>query len=317
MNKSIQIETRADFSKEKILNIKNELVSCLVGLGSDFSVVTTGSFARNEASDKSDLDFFLIHGEPLDSEKTTIISGKINDSITPLLKKSVGDSNTFGVHQCIDEMLNNIGGTGDSNENLTRRVLFLLEGRCLWNNDKFSDFRNRLLSTYIKDRASEHHLPKFLLNDVIRYYRTICTDFEYKTYECDKTWGLRNIKLMFSRKLLYFSGVVAIADTCHRTPKEKIKRLSYLFDMTPIERVRHICGEQASKNLFEMYSEFLEEISNPEVRAKLDAVQQENSSKCEEFRKLKNDGHRFSFELTNMLRKTFDASHPIHHSLIL
>jgi len=47
---------------------------------------------------------------------------------------------------------------------------------------------------------------RFLLHDLIRYYRTICVDFEYKTYENGKPWGDRNIKIQFSRKFLYFSN---------------------------------------------------------------------------------------------------------------
>ncbi len=317
MSKSEFIKLSETFTESQIVSFRDYLNVHLLNQSKNFTVVTGGSYARGEASPESDLDYFIIYDKDFSKEQEAAVKAIVSEFVKQKLPKDVGDTNTFGEITSIDTMLTNIGGTGDSNDKLTRRILFLLEAKCLWNDESFNDYQTRLLDTYIKDSVSEHHLAKFLLNDVIRYYRTICTDFEFKTCESDKSWGLRNIKLMFSRKLLYFSGVVAIADTCHRTKQEKIERLSALLSMTPIDRISSVCGTHNSKNVLDMYAEFLGKISDPAIRKTLEGVTQKENKSVPQFRNLKNHGHRFSFELTNLLSKTYDASHPIHHSLIM
>ena len=72
-----------------------------------------------------------------------------------------------------------IGLDADTNTNFTRRMLLLLESR---------ELHGRRAA--LGDRADPRPLPyeshtrrrppRFLLNDVVRYWRTICVDFEGK-----------------------------------------------------------------------------------------------------------------------------------------
>jgi hypothetical protein len=75
----------------------------------------------------------------------------------------------------------------------------------------------------------------------------MCVDFEYKTVEEGKDWGIRNIKLIFSRKLIYFSGVLIAAQMAQRTYKEKLEIAEHLMDLTPLERIMEVCGISANK----------------------------------------------------------------------
>ena len=92
----------------------------------------------------------------------------------------------------------------------------------------------------------------FLLNDIIRYYRTITIDFEFKTSETGKSWGLRNIKLTYSRKLIYFVGLLMVAKTQDLEKDEKANILIKYINMTPIERIECIVlDKEIKKQTFE------------------------------------------------------------------
>lgn len=50
-------------------------------------------------------------------------------------------------------------------------------------------------------------VPRFLLNDIVRYWRTVTVDFvEKQRGQAGHGWGLRNAKLRMSRKLIFATG---------------------------------------------------------------------------------------------------------------
>jgi predicted nucleotidyltransferase len=305
-SKNVIDKLRTDFEE----NIKSQ----------NFCVVTTGSFARCEASNASDLDYFIItknnqkNIEPTDSCKTQII-GIINKYV----KNETGDTETFGQDAVvnIEDLTTNIGGSKDGNAQFTRRMLFLLEGKCLYNVKLFNSFKKQLIGEYIKVTVSDHQLSRFFLNDIIRFYRTMTTDFEHKTSEKSKPWGLRNIKLTFSRKLLYFGGVITVAQTAQKTRDIKISETLKLLDMSPLERIEYIANYRVDK-VFRLYDFFLEKISNDKIREELEKVKIDTDPKNnpEIFRELKNESKHFSWALSTLLREIYDEAHPIHHALI-
>jgi hypothetical protein len=89
-----------------------------------------------------------------------------------------------------------------------------------------------------------------------------------------------------------------------------------MFSMTPLERIKYVCGDSQSKRLFEMYDVFLGEIGDESLREKLNDMTREQSKTDSQFRRLKNEGHYFSRELMGLFHKTFHASHPIHMAVI-
>jgi hypothetical protein len=214
-------------------------------------------------------------------------------------------------------MLRNIGGEGDDNQKITRRMLFLLEGEWLFNEKGLRSVRRQILERYIGVGMTDHQLALFLLNDIIRYYRTIAVDYEFKTAEGEspKPWGIRNIKLVFSRKLLYASGLFSVAMTADRARDQKIELLENLFDLPAIERMISICGLPKMEAVLSSYNHFLGRLEDPEVRDRLKGLGKDERDDPL-FRELKNEGHHFTRELLKLFENTFDSTHPIRRAVV-
>lgn len=293
----------------KLVQVEKGLDGILLG--------TYGSYARREASQQSDLDFFVICKNATQIESAKMIVEPIATQLIKVAGREPSAKGAFGEVEDLETMLSNIGGNDDHNSKITRRILFLLEGEWLGNKSMFEDVLQQLLSKYVREAITSHQLALFLLNDIIRYYRTICVDFEYKTIQDadPKPWGTRNIKLVFSRKLLYFSGLLMVAETAQRTYAEKMKSLVRLSSMPVADRVIDVCGERAVFAL-KLYDEFMEALASLEVRQSLDDTKADERTK-EPFRTLKDKGHHFSWSLVSLLRETYDVSHPIHRAIVL
>lgn len=306
------IKKASTYSKDAIDKVRGELEG---KVNTDFlTVVTVGSFARGEASDQSDIDFYVIYdSDNIEKGEVEKIYDDIKKSVKKLDVRMPSDDGAFDALVKRSDFLVNFGGNDDFNNNLTRRMLFLMECKWIFNEYFYESLFEDVVNKYVKEEITQHQLCRFLLNDLIRYYRTMCVDFEFKTDEKGKTWGDRNIKLLFSRKLLYFSGVLTIAETVQHTYITKRNILRKYLLLTPIERIQGICGGRSNKVL-EMYDEFISNMSRAEVREMLNKTHR-TGGQSEEFRQLKNMGHHFSWELSKLLNSTYDISHPIHHAI--
>jgi predicted nucleotidyltransferase len=309
------IEAAKSFSEGKLGELRTALST---ELRSSELVVTCGSYARREASSSSDMDYYVI----LDDGCSELVSAAADEATKRAVKRIVGklpsSEGAFATNIYKKELLENYGGSRDSNETITRRMLYLLEGEYLTQAAEFKKIRSKILEKYISNTPGDHQIAFYLLNDIIRYWRTLAVDYADKTHGAikPKPWAVRNIKLIFSRKLIYASGLFSVALTADRSQSDKIEILEYLFSMTPIDRIKYVCGASLSDRLFEMYSFFLNEIGENSVREHLNSLTREASKSDKIFRKLKNEGHYFSRELMGLFSKTFHPSHPIHMAVI-
>ena len=280
----------------------------------DAVVVACGSFARREACAASDLDYFIIRRDR-DGDGEPAWAGALHTALKRAVPVEAARGGPFAAIERLPDMVRNMGGQDDTNQRLTRRMLFLLEGEPLSDAEGFRASRRALLTRYIAPRVGDGMLPLFLLNDLIRYYRTIAVDYEFKTGEADKPWGLRNLKLVFSRKLLYSSGLFALGTTLAGPAGAKIERLEALLGLTPLDRMAAVCGAAAVGPIFDGYDHFLERLSKPGVRRHLEHLTRRERDDPV-FRDLKDAGYGFTKDLAALFESTFDHVHPIRRAIV-
>ena len=310
------------FTEDKLKQIRSALDSELKNSPhkEKITIVTVGSYSRGEASESSDLDLYILFDSDRDAEDVigTELGNlqKILDSYVPT---ETGSTGTFGADVCIrfTNILSNIGGKDDTNADITRRLLFLLEGTWLYGEARFRQYRQDLLARYIKPNGSDGKLARFLLNDIIRYYRTIATDFEYKVSDQQQEWGLRQVKLRFSRKILYFSGIVAVAETADLAQRQTLEKIGEWFDCQGLEKIYRASPELSqTRQVLQLYECFLEQISNPDTRQALEQLQKEERDRCRPYCELREKGNELSDVLAEWLRVQYPDEHQIHQALL-
>lgn len=323
-----QLQRAHGHSAQLLDALRGELATALAGSphAQRLCVVVGGSYGRGEACPASDLDYYLL----LDDCPAAALAAErdaVHGIVAARVAQESGDSGLFGAAavQEFAPLLAHIGGSEDSTCALTRRLSLLLEGRCLYGAALFERLRGRLLDAYLARGNRDKTISRFLLNDVIRYYRTIAIDFQHKAGVDGKAWGLRSIKLKFSRKLLYFAAVAAIAETARPLPAdERRARLLALFALPPLQRIRHIAADappgsalaERTAELFAIYEFFLAQTAVAANRRALEEVCEERRADSPLYMALRRSSKAFSAALRDWLRERYPAEHPIHDALL-
>jgi hypothetical protein len=178
----------------------------------DVAVVLFGSWGRHELTEHSDDDWLLL------------VDGPLRDTLRPGVEevravlgagaRQPGTQGAFGTVSAGRDLVQHIGLEEDDNRNLTQRMLLMLESVAVVGDDVHRRCTEQVLDRYLAEGRSDHRPPRFFLNDVMRYWRTIAVDFAGKHREDERKWGLRNAKLRTSRKMLFAGGLVPIL-RCH------------------------------------------------------------------------------------------------------
>lgn len=318
-------------ARERTEDVVGRLGGALADLhDANCSVVVTGSLGRTEATAGSDADWVLLVDGPSDPEHA-MLARKIEQRVRAIVPKEVGPTGTFADIVASHELVHYIAGTRDSNENLTRRILLLSESRALTNAVVRERVIRNILARYVlhdrpvRSRSGRRQtVAHFLLNDVVRYWRTMASDYASKMWERSrKGWGIRNVKLRFSRKLLFTSGLLAAFAGDLFAPAELHKvendEQYYLMladlirtqtDVPPLELLARVVLEagdnDVADDIFSSYDQFLQALSDQDARTKLEAVRFEDALADPTYAGLRDVSQRFRRGLTRLF---FDV-HP-------
>lgn len=190
-----------------------------VGRADRLAVVLFGSWGRDELTPGSDDDWALLADGPADPDDPVVAEALAETGrVLGAAAREPGTQQQFGVAFSGAELVDNIGLDADTNANLTRRMLLLLESRAVVGHDVHARCFGQVLDAYLGHGVRDYRPPRFLLNDLVRYWRTMCVDFEGKrrgaTGGDDTKYASRNAKLRTSRKVLFAGGLLPVL-LCH------------------------------------------------------------------------------------------------------
>jgi len=325
-----QLRLARDFS----LKTRGELDALLTNevgkyASEDTSLVVFGSLARGEWTSGSDLDWtYLIDGEA--NPEHLVIAQKIQKVLRGHkdLFPPPGQTGTFGNMAFSHDIIHQIGGQNDTNKNTTQRILLLLESGVI---GKRTDAYDRVIKGVIDRYLEEdnNHLltpdhkkfrvPRFLLNDIVRFWRIMAVDFASKQRDRGgEGWGLRNAKLRMSRKLIFASGLLVCFDANLdpdlqgeiSTDKNgiKLKLLQHIRDhvrLTPLQILersveRYKIPPSIGKTLFDSYADFLKILNDKKARKALENLRSEHSRTDSTFKRVRKISEAFEHALDHI-----------------
>jgi putative nucleotidyltransferase DUF294 len=249
------------------------------------SVVLFGSWGRRELTRGSDDDWAILvddaaneHAAPGPEAVAAALEGG----------RGPGRSGVFGGRILCDDLLSRIGLDSDSNANLTRRMLLMLESQPVAGDAVHRRCWERVLDGYLADADRPYRPPRFFLNDLIRYWRTICVDFVGKEREGGEKWGIRNAKLRTSRKVLFAAGLVPLLQT-HRYARDE--RRAYLAAQLAAPATDRLAAafldcdaRDAGVRALSAYDRWLGVLDDPERRGELESLTKETAHESAVFR---------------------------------
>ena len=122
----------------------------------------------------------------------------------------------------------------DANNLFTTRMLLILESCPIVHSKTYDSHLRAILGHYYRDRKGRRSFkPLFLLNDLLRYWRTLCLNYEKGRHEPHRPFRKKNINLKFSRMLTVFGTVLPLIVN----PINNVSTLLELCARTPLERL--------------------------------------------------------------------------------
>ena len=279
------------------------------------SIVVTGSVGRGELTSGSDFDWMLLIDGPSNPDHF-ILAQEITELLKDLGVKPPGPTETFGRLVSSHDLVHYIAGTKDTNDNLTRRILLLVESRAITNETLRERVIRNILARYVvydrslPSRTGEpNRIPHFLLNDIVRYWRTMASDFASKMWERQQGgWAIRNIKLRFSRKLLFVAGLLICfsAETQNpealahaTTPDEFFVLLAdFIREQTDISPLEHLARAllpypELGCQIFTSYDSFLAALNDDKIRTALEGTSFDAATHDASYSKLREQSHSY------------------------
>ena len=289
----------------------------------DTSLVVVGSIGRGEVTSGSDVDFMVVVNDDGAAElaekeiaaevarqgERADVRQYVSDKLIELRLAPPSSEGPLGEVVLVSELCKNISKDPYTNQTLTRRMLLLLESASFGNEEAWTQSVEKVRDTYLGFGHKDGRPPRFFLNDVFRYWRTLCVDYEGKMRDRGMAgWALRNAKLRTVRKMLFASGLLPLLE-CHRFSADEISGfLATRLAMPAADRVAAAFLENGAApqggSALAAYSTFLERLGDPDWRNELSSLPEQERATSSRWQEAKALGRTFEAGLMYLLYDT-------------
>ena len=268
------------------------------------TIAVAGSFGRLEGSHESDADYIMIVTDPGHSSIP-----KDNDVLQKAIKEygvlPPNKSGVFSQPRSRSQLIDPIGKADEEVDELGKRMLLLLESRPIYRADRFDEFLNELFGRYSEYVSADPDKEfTFLMNDLMRYFRYICVNYQANFWRQNEKWALRNLKLRHSRILMYSGLLFLLGEASKHRGPAKVACVRDHLSHTPLERIGWVYEQNHDGGFFRilgLYNLFVSRLSDSDWRAKLKEVEYEDRYSTAAFAEMKANSDAFIAEFVRFL----------------
>lgn len=324
-----ELQKRRSDTAARISSLRKELGSAEKALKGKACVYATGSFGRGEAGAHSDLDLFIVGKVESGGEDTK----EPRRSLSPLDEicvkaKLIEVTRDAGIpdfdgdgkyleHYTVKDFTETLGTQKDDSTNaLSARLLLLLESQSLLEPSVYTDAIRDVIDAYWGDY--EDHItefaPGFLVNDILRLWRTFCVNYEARTRQATTPKQkakrkVKNYKLAHSRMLTCYSALLFLLATFRREQSVSRDHAIEMTTMTPTARLEWLLEQDMLKEAHDQiralllrYNRFLQVTSVSEK----DLASRVGNKKV--WKEMKADAYAFGDAMAAVLEKVGGGS---------
>ncbi len=247
-------------------------------LASRTCIYVTGSMAREEATEGSDLDLFVVDEltskeERLNYVETSQLVARLDNVRRDGDFRPFSRGGEFIRTLSMQDLVRLIGDPQDDARNLfTARMLLLINSKPLTNEAAHRDAWEGVLNRYWAPQDPQADFrPVMLLNDIRRWWGVLCLNFERfnpftvvdaYTAHAPAERRVANLKLRFARVMAAYTPVVGLLDIS--SPEGIVPRqgCEIVLRRSPVARLEHLTttdgrAAEAAATVLEAYDEYL------------------------------------------------------------
>jgi hypothetical protein len=263
-------------------------------------IALAGSFGRLEGSASSDADYILVvqncEHAAIKNDVDVVIAA-VRDSGATLPNKS----GVFAAPRTRAQLIDTVGQPDEESDVLGKRMLLLLESRPVYGDNAFAELLKQIFTRYTRYHEGEPAKEfAFLLNDLIRYFRYICVNYESNFWRENEKWALRNLKLRHSRVLMYAGLLFILGEASRHIYEDRMDVVWQALPLTPLERLAKVYAANGDTTFFRvagLYNVFLTHLSDDGTRKQLGPIDYDERYSVPAFAELKANSDAFVAEL--------------------
>lgn len=252
-----ELVRRREASRDQLDRLRTKIIDEPVIEDGRVTIFSAGSLGRLEAGGNSDLDIFVV-AKPHELGRLTEIRllAKLADLNDELQFPPFSDEMRYMKVYDGGELIKDTGKPRDDSENsFTTRMLLLLESSCLFNEKLYQELVVEVCDNYFRDNKGKRDFrPLFLINDLLRYWRTLCLNYEQCRDDPAKPWRKKNMNLRFSRLTTVFS-TVALLMVERPSTADVFKGV---VSLTPLERLGRAVDALGNARILDGFQSFLD-----------------------------------------------------------
>ena len=312
-------------------------------IGAHTCIYATGSCGREEMGAGSDLDAYIVRIDGEGVANSAALEAAVKHANASAGLPPLDGEGKYLQMVETHELLDLLGAPRDDASGvLTKRMLLLLESRVLVGADAHTLTIERIIAAYWQnqDLHRKKYLPFVLVNDIIRYWRVVLLNHEWKLRKREAKLAAdpslspdarrvallaerryRSYKLRFPRCLTCFSALTHRLALTAKDPAHVSKTAALdMIRLTPVERIRalpeHEVDDPArvrelSSALLAAYRTYLEQTDMP--KAELLTLLREDQAIQKSIPK---QGVRFT-ELMFQLVEELGRGRSLHRSMLV